>query len=321
LSTILVTGGYGFIGSNFINYCLSGPPIYKTIINVDALKTGSDCSNVPKKLRNNPDVRYVAYHQDICDQEIMKYIIESEKPDIIVNFAAESHVDRSIQSCAPFVQSNIVGVQTLLDLCIQHDIRFHQVGTDEVYGSLGPSQSSSKEDDILKPRNPYSATKASADLLTLSYFHTHNAKVTISRGSNTYGPNQWPEKLIPLFVKRLVEGEKVPVYGTGENIREWLYVDDHVRGILAILEHGKYGEVYNIGSSKELTNIEITRKILAHFGYDDSKIEYVEDRKGHDFRYSLNSMKIYRSCKWTPQEVFDISLSSTLEWFRGKFTT
>jgi dTDP-glucose 4,6-dehydratase len=251
---------------------------------------------------------------DICDPAQVNELISDV--DAVVNFAAESHVDRSISGAADFVQTNIVGVQVLLDAIKASGrlIRFLQVSTDEVYGSI--NEGSWTEEWPLQPNSPYSASKASGELLARSYNRTHDMDVVITRCSNNYGTHHFPEKLIPLFITNLIEGKKVPVYGTGENVRDWLHVNDHCRGIYSVLINGRSGEVYNIGGGRELTNNEITSLILEAMGADDSSIEYVEDRKGHDLRYSVDWTKINRELGYEPQVKFEDGLRETIQWYR-----
>jgi dTDP-glucose 4,6-dehydratase len=251
---------------------------------------------------------------DICDPTLVETLIQDV--DAVVNFAAESHVDRSISGAADFVQTNIVGVQVLLDAikAAGRKIRFLQVSTDEVYGSI--ESGSWTEDWPLQPNSPYSASKAGGELLARSYNRTHGMDVVITRCSNNYGTHHFPEKLIPLFITNLIEGKKVPVYGTGENVRDWLHVDDHCRGIFSVLINGRSGEVYNIGGGRELTNNEITSQILEAMGADESAIEYVEDRKGHDLRYSVDWTKINRELGYEPQVKFEDGLRETSQWYR-----
>jgi dTDP-glucose 4,6-dehydratase len=258
--------------------------------------------------------RYEFVQGDICDPLVVTELLK--EIDAVVNFAAESHVDRSISGAADFVQTNIVGVQVLLNAIMATDrkIRFLQVSTDEVYGSI--EEGSWTEEWPLQPNSPYSATKAGGELLARSYNRTHGMDVVITRCSNNYGTHHFPEKLIPLFITNLIEGKKVPVYGTGENVRDWLHVDDHCRGIHAVLMNGQSGEVYNIGGGRELTNNEITRLILEAMGADDSSIEYVEDRKGHDLRYSVDWTKINRELGYEPQVEFEDGLRETIQWYR-----
>ena len=258
--------------------------------------------------------RYEFTQGDICDPHLVAGLLD--QIDAIVNFAAESHVDRSISGAADFVQTNIVGVQVLLDAIkvSGRKIRFLQVSTDEVYGSI--RSGSWTEDWPLQPNSPYSASKASGELLARSYNRTHDMDVVITRCSNNYGTHHFPEKLIPLFITNLIEGKKVPVYGTGENIRDWLHVDDHCRGIYSVLMNGRSGEVYNIGGGRELTNNEITRLILEAMTADESNVEYVGDRKGHDFRYSVDWTKINRELGYHPQVKFEDGLKETIQWYR-----
>ena len=258
--------------------------------------------------------RYEFIKGDICDLRVVSELLK--EVDAVVNFAAESHVDRSISGATDFVQTNIVGVQVMLDAikASGRKIRFLQVSTDEVYGSI--ELGSWTEDWPLKPNSPYSASKAGGELLARSYNRTHNIDVVITRCSNNYGPHHFPEKLIPLFITNLIEGEKVPVYGTGENVRDWIHVDDHCRGIYSVLMNGRSGEVYNIGGGRELTNNELTSLILEAMGADESSIEYVEDRKGHDFRYSLDWTKINSELGYEPQVKFEEGLRETIQWYR-----
>ena len=251
---------------------------------------------------------------DICDVVVISELLK--EVDAVVNFAAESHVDRSISGAADFVQTNIVGVQVMLDAikASGREIRFLQVSTDEVYGSI--ESGSWTENWLLQPNSPYSASKASSELLARSYNITHGMDVVITRCSNNYGTHHFPEKLIPLFITNLIEGKKVPVYGTGENVRDWLHVDDHCRGIHSVLMNGRSGEVYNIGGGRELTNNQITSLILETMGADKSSIEHVEDRKGHDFRYSVDWTKINRELGYEPQVKFEDGLRETIQWYR-----
>jgi dTDP-glucose 4,6-dehydratase len=257
---------------------------------------------------------YVFQHGDICDPELVASLVS--EVDAVVNFAAESHVDRSISGAADFIQANIVGVQVLLDAIKASDraIRFLQISTDEVYGSI--EIGSWTEEWPLQPNSPYSASKAGGELLARSYHRTHNLDVVITRCSNNYGTHHFPEKLIPLFITNLLEGRKVPVYGTGKNVRDWLHVDDHCRGIFNVLMNGRSGQVYNIGGGRELTNIEITHLLLEAMGADESSIEYVEDRKGHDLRYSVDWTKINKELGYEPQVNFEDGIKDTIQWYR-----
>ncbi|KAF5046451.1 MULTISPECIES: dTDP-glucose 4,6-dehydratase [unclassified Methanoculleus] len=307
--TMLVTGGAGFIGSNFICHMLAEHP-ETPIVNLDALTYAGN----PESLRDvadNPNYTFV--HGDICDPGTVAAVFRNHPIKTVVHFAAESHVDRSIADGSTFVRTNVLGTFTLLDYALKHGVRrFIHVSTDEVYGST--PEGSFVETDNLNPSSPYSSSKAGSDLLARSFFITHGLPVIVTRCTNNYGPYQFPEKLIPLFATNLLEGKKVPVYGTGKNIRDWLYVLDHCRAIDFILQHGEPGEVYNIGGGAEKTNLEITEKILELLGKDESMIEYVPDRKGHDFRYSLDFGKL-RALGWEPAYTFDDALAATIEWY------
>lgn len=309
---VLVTGGAGFIGSNFVRMVAGGN--FKEISSVQVL----DKLTYAGVLENLKDVSSIPSYDfsqgDVCDHELVGDLINDV--DAVINFAAESHVDRSISGAADFVQTNIVGVQVLLDAikASGRKLRFLQVSTDEVYGSI--EEGSWTEDFPLLPNSPYSASKASGELLARSYNKTHGMDVVITRCSNNYGTHHFPEKLIPLFITNLMEGKKVPVYGTGENVRDWLHVDDHCRGIYSVLMNGRSGEVYNIGGGRELTNNEITSLILESMGADESSIEYVEDRKGHDLRYSVDWTKINQELGYEPKVKFEDGLRETIEWYR-----
>jgi dTDP-glucose 4,6-dehydratase len=310
---ILVTGAAGFIGSNFVRMITSGQLQGISGVKVlDKLTYAGVKENLLSAV-NSPGFEFT--HGDICDPGQVSQLIS--QVDAVVNFAAESHVDRSISGAADFVQTNIVGVQVLLDAikASGRQVRFLQVSTDEVYGSI--EEGSWTEEWPLLPNSPYSASKASGELLTRSYNRTHGMDVVITRCSNNYGTHHFPEKLIPLFITNLIEGKKVPVYGTGENVRDWLHVDDHCRGIYQVLMNGRSGEVYNIGGGRELTNNEITSLILDAMGADDSSIEYVEDRKGHDLRYSVDWTKIHRELGYEPQVKFEDGLRQTIQWYRN----
>ena len=309
---LLVTGAAGFIGSNFVRMIAKGG--LQGISSVKVLDKLT-YAGVKSNLDSIADLsRYEFIKGDICDLRVVSELLK--EVDVVVNFAAESHVDRSISGATDFVQTNIVGVQVMLDAikASGSKIRFLQVSTDEVYGSI--ELGSWTEDWPLKPNSPYSASKAGGELLARSYNRTHNIDVVITRCSNNYGPHHFPEKLIPLFITNLIEGKKVPVYGTGENVRDWIHVDDHCRGIYSVLMNGRSGEVYNIGGGRELTNNELTSLILEAMGADESSIEYVEDRKGHDFRYSLDWTKINRELGYEPQVKFEEGLRETIQWYR-----
>jgi dTDP-glucose 4,6-dehydratase len=310
---ILVTGGAGFIGSNFVRMIASGKLTgFSSVTVLDKLTY----AGVEENLISARDIDgYQFVKGDICDPRILEELLP--EIDAIVNFAAESHVDRSIAGSHDFVQTNIVGVQVLLDAIkfSKRDIRFLQVSTDEVYGSI--DLGSWTEDWPLLPNSPYSASKASGELLARAYQKTHNLDVVITRCSNNYGTHHFPEKLIPLFITNLIEGRKVPVYGSGLNVRDWLHVDDHCRGIYLALTQGSSGEIYNIGGGRELNNLEITNLILESMGADETSIEFVEDRKGHDIRYSVDWTKIAKELGYAPQISFENGLKDTIDWYRN----
>ncbi|MDW7776890.1 MAG: dTDP-glucose 4,6-dehydratase [Methanosarcinales archaeon] len=304
---ILVTGGCGFIGSNFIRHMLDTYPELK-IINLDKLTYAGNPDNL-KDIEQNPNYSFL--QGDICDTVVVDELME--QVDQVVHFAAESHVDRSIEDSSIFVTTNVLGTFVLLDSALKHGInKFIHVSTDEVYGST--VEGSFNENSILIPSSPYSSSKAGSDLLAQSYFITHTLPVIITRCTNNFGPYQYPEKLIPLFITNLLEEKKVPVYGTGQNVRDWIYVMDHCKGIDFILHNGTAGEIYNIGGGNELSNIEITKRILDKLGKDESMIEYVEDRLGHDFRYSLDCSKL-RALGWAPEFNFDDAIEHTVDWY------
>ena len=309
---ILVTGAAGFIGSNFARMVATGHLEGISEIKVLDKLTYAGVKENLKIAETIPNYQF--FQGDICDPTQVSQLISDV--DAVLNFAAESHVDRSISGAADFVQTNIVGVQVLLDAIktTGKKIRFLQVSTDEVYGSI--ESGSWTENWPLQPNSPYSATKASGELLARSYNRTHNMDVVITRCSNNYGTHHFPEKLIPLFITNLIQGRKVPVYGTGENVRDWLHVDDHCRGVYQVLMNGRSGEVYNIGGGRELANNEITTLILDAMGADESSIEYVEDRKGHDLRYSIDWTKINRELGYEPQVKFEDGLRETIQWYR-----
>jgi len=309
---LLVTGAAGFIGSNFMrriaDKSLGG---IESVVVLDKLTYAGVRENltVVESMKN-----YQFVEGDICDGNLVSSLLS--EIDAGVNFAAESHVDRSIGSAAEFVETNVGGVQVLLDAikASGRNIRFVQVSTDEVYGSI--DSGSWTEEWPLQPNSPYSASKAGGELLARAYFKTHGLDVVITRCSNNYGSHHFPEKLIPLFVTNLLEGKKVPVYGNGKNVRDWLHVDDHCRGIHKVLMNGRAGEVYNIGGGRELNNLEITHLILEAMGKDESSIEYVEDRKGHDLRYSVDWTKINRELGYEPEVKFENGLRDTIQWYR-----
>ena len=309
---VLITGGAGFIGSNFVRMIAQG--FFSNLSTVQVLDKLTYAGVVENLLGVSTIPNYAFFQGDICDPSLVSELIS--EVDAVINFAAESHVDRSISGAVDFVQTNIVGVQVLLDAikASGKEIRFLQVSTDEVYGSI--EEGSWSEIWPLQPNSPYSASKASGELLARSYNRTHGMDVVITRCSNNYGTHHFPEKLIPLFITNLLEGKKVPVYGTGNNVRDWLHVDDHCRGIYQVLMNGRSGEVYNIGGGHELTNLEITGLILDAMGADESSIEYVKDRKGHDLRYSVDWGKIRSELGYEPQVKFEDGLRDTIQWYR-----
>lgn len=309
---LLVTGGAGFIGSNFIHYMLKAHPDYE-IVNLDLLTYAGNLENL-KELEGNPNYRFVK--GDITNYDLVDSLVK--EVDAIVHFAAESHVDRSILNSDAFVKTNVNGTHVLLEAAKNNgNKRFHHVSTDEVFGSLGKDEPAFSEKTPYDPRSPYSASKASSDHLVRAYFHTHGLPITISNCSNNYGPYQFPEKLIPLFTTNLIEGKKIPVYGTGENVRDWIHVDDHNRGVDMILQKGKIGETYCLGGGSEKTTLEITHKILELLGKGEESIEYVEDRKGHDKRYAIDFSKAKKELGWEPQISFKEGLKKTVEWFKN----
>ena len=312
--TILVTGGAGFIGSNFIFYLLKKYPAYR-IVCLDKLTYAGNLSTLSCVLEER-NFRFVRL--DICDREGVFRLFEEERPDIVVNFAAESHVDRSILDPGIFLQTNILGTATLMDACRKFGIRrFHQVSTDEVYGDLPLERPDLffTEETPLHTSSPYSASKASADLLVLAYHKTYRLPVTISRCSNNYGPYQFPEKLIPLMIVNALHEKPLPVYGTGENVRDWLYVEDHCKAIDLILHKGREGEVYNVGGHNERKNIDIVRLICRTLGKSESLITYVADRKGHDMRYAIDPTKIHTELGWLPETKFEDGIQKTIQWY------
>jgi len=306
---LLVTGGLGFIGSNFIRQMLEEHP-EDSIVNLDKVTYAGN----PENLRDIAgDPRYTFIRGDICDQDLVGSVFREHQIDAVVHFAAESHVDRSIEDASVFVRTNVLGTHVLLEEALGCGVeRFVHVSTDEVYGSI--RSGSFREIDNLNPSSPYSASKAASDLLARSYYITHDLPVIVTRCTNNFGPYQYPEKLIPLFVTNLLDGKKVPVYGTGKNVRDWIYVLDHCRALDFVLRHGEPGEIYNIGGDNEKSNLEITEGILRVLGKDGSMIEYVRDRPGHDWRYSLDSSKL-RSMGWKPEFDFEAALQATVEWY------
>ncbi|MFH0891923.1 MAG: dTDP-glucose 4,6-dehydratase [Candidatus Falkowbacteria bacterium] len=308
---ILVTGGAGFIGSNFIRYWLKKYPDDR-IVNLDILNYAGNLENL-KEVENNPNYKFVK--GDICDTDTVAEIVD--KVDTIVHFAAESHVDRSIMDSGNFVRVNIEGTRVLLEAAREAGgKRFHHISTDEVFGHLGPGDPAFSERTPLAPRSPYSASKAGAEHLVRAYFYTHKLPITISNCSNNYGPYPFPEKVIPLFVTNLLEDKKVPVYGKGENVRDWIHVDDHNRGVDAIIRKGRIGETYCLGGGNEMSNLALTRMILRLMDKDESMIEYVGDRLGHDLRYAVDFSKARRELGWEPRIDFNKGLADTIKWYR-----
>ena len=312
--TIIVTGGAGFIGSNFIFYQLKHNPDDR-IVCLDKLTYAGNLSTLASVM-NEPNFRFV--RADICDREAVNQLFEEEKPDIIVNFAAESHVDRSIEDPGVFLRTNILGTQVLMDACRKYGIgRYHQVSTDEVYGDLPLDRPDLffTEETPIHTSSPYSASKASADLLVLAYHRTFGLPVTISRCSNNYGPYHFPEKLIPLMIANCLNDKPLPVYGKGENIRDWLYVEDHCKAIDLIIRKGRVGEVYNIGGHNEMKNIDIVKLICKALDKPESLITYVTDRKGHDMRYAIDPTKIHNELGWLPETKFADGIQKTIRWY------
>jgi len=308
---LLVTGGAGFIGSNFVMRMLARYPSYR-IFNVDKLTYAGNLENL-ESVESHPNYKF--FMADICNRPAMERIVRDHKVDAIMNIAAESHVDRSIQGAAEFVQTNVSGTNVLLELGREYKItRFLQVSTDEVYGSLGPSGKFTEETP-LHPNSPYAASKAAADLLAQAYHHTHGVPVMITRCSNNYGPFQFPEKLIPLMIVNALNDKPLPVYGDGKNVRDWLEVSDHCSALDLVLHAGKPGEVYNIGGSNEKNNLEVVRLILGMLKKPDSFITFVKDRLGHDRRYAIDSMKIQKELKWKPSVTFEEGLKKTVQWY------
>ena len=311
---MIVTGGAGFIGSNFVQYEVKNHP-EDEIINLDLLTYAGNLESV-KPVENAPNYRFV--RGDIADREFIFRLFEEEKPDVIVNFAAESHVDRSITDPEIFVRTNVVGTTTLLDACRKYGIRrYHQVSTDEVYGDLPLDRPDLffTEETPLHTSSPYSSAKASADLFVMAYHRTYGLPVTISRCSNNYGPYHFPEKLIPLVISRALNDEEIPVYGKGENVRDWLYVTDHCSAIDLVVRKGREGEVYNIGGHNERTNLEVVKTILKAPNKPESLIKYVTDRPGHDLRYAMDPTKIETELGWKPEYTFDTGIPVTIQWY------
>lgn len=314
MTNIIVTGGAGFIGSNFIFHMLKSHPDYRVIC-LDALTYAGNLSTL-EPVMENEKFRFVK--ASITDRKAVFDLFEEEKPDIIVNFAAESHVDRSIENPSVFLETNIMGTQVLLDACRKFGIkRFHQVSTDEVYGDLPLDRPDLffTEETPIHTSSPYSASKAAADLLVQAYHRTFKVPVTISRCSNNYGPYHFPEKLIPLMIANALNDKPLPVYGKGENVRDWLYVEDHCKAIDLIIHKGTVGEVYNIGGHNEMRNIDIVKTIVHELGKSEELITYVTDRAGHDLRYAIDPTKIHNELGWLPETKFEQGIKKTIQWY------
>lgn len=310
---LLVTGGAGFMGSAFIIYMLDKHPGI-SIACLDSLTYAGNLANL-SSLKDDP--RFSFYLCDITDRDGVSEVFSEARPDAVVNFAAESHVDRSIEDPGLFVRTNVLGTEVLLDASLKAGVgRFHQISTDEVYGDLPLERPdlSFSEDSPLRPSSPYSASKAAADLIALSYYRTYSLPVTISRSSNNYGPRQFPEKLIPKMLANALQGLPLPVYGDGLNVRDWMHVDDHARAVDLILREGKPGEVYNVGARNEISNIDITKRLLSLLAKSEELITYVEDRKGHDRRYAINPGKL-EALGWKSEVSFQAGLESTVSWY------
>lgn len=311
MKNILVTGGAGFIGSNFINHILKERDDY-FIINLDKLTYAGNLENLVES-ENHKNYRFVK--GDICNAELVNYLFEKYKIKYVINFAAESHVDRSILGSSIFYQTNVIGTNVLLETARRNDVeKFLQVSTDEVYGSLG-AEGLFTESTPLSPNSPYSSSKAGADMMALAFYHTYGMPVVLTRCSNNYGPYQFPEKLIPLMIINSLNDKKLPVYGDGMNVRDWIYVIDHNRAIDLVFEKGRTGEVYNIGASNEMPNIKIIQLILQHLKKSDGLIEYVKDRLGHDRRYAIDSTKIQTELGWKPKFTFEEAIQFTIDWY------
>jgi dTDP-glucose 4,6-dehydratase len=306
---LLVTGGAGFIGSNFVHHILNTYPEY-SVVTLDVLTYAGNLENL-KKFEDDPRHRFVK--GNITDEMLVEKLVA--ECDIVVHFAAESHVDRSILEPGIFTETNVLGTQILLEAARKHSKRFHHVSTDEVFGALGPDDAAFNEDTPYDPRSPYSASKAGSDHLVRAYFHTYDLPITISNCSNNYGPYHFPEKLIPLAITNLIEGKSVPVYGDGEQVRDWLHVMDHCKAIDIIIHKGRIGETYCVGGDGERPNLWIVKKLLEIMNLPGSRIEYVKDRAGHDRRYAINHDKITKELGWQPEITLEEGLQETVEWF------
>ncbi len=312
--TIIVTGGAGFIGGNYIHYHMKEYPKDRVVC-IDKLTYAGNLSTLAP-IMDNPNFRFCKL--DICDREGMFRLFEEEKPDAVINFAAESHVDRSIENPEIFLQTNIIGTSVMMDACrVNGNIRYHQVSTDEVYGDLPLDRPDLffKEETPIHTSSPYSSSKAGADLLVLAYHRTYGLPVTISRCSNNYGPYHFPEKLIPLMIANCLNDKPLPVYGEGLNVRDWLYVEDHCKAIDLIVRKGRIGEVYNVGGHNEMKNIDIVKLIIKELGKSEELITYVTDRKGHDLRYAIDPTKIHNELGWFPETKFQDGIKKTIVWY------
>lgn len=310
---LLITGGCGFIGSNFVDLVLNSKSLLvDKVVNLDALTYAGSLNNT-KEFENNK--KYVFEKVNLCDSQQVERVFSEHNITHVVHLAAESHVDSSILDPGAFIDTNVVGTYNLLQAAREHSVRFHHVSTDEVYGALGDTGKFTEKTSY-DPRNPYSASKAASDFLVLAYYHTYGLRATISNCSNNYGPRQHKEKFIPKIISCLLNGNKIPLYGTGTNVRDWIYVKDHCEGIWSILQNGVIGETYCIGSNCEKRNIEIIKEICAVMQLDpDKSIEYVADRLGHDFRYAIDSTKIMENLDWTPETSFDVGIRQTIRWY------
>lgn len=305
---LFITGGAGFIGSNFVRYILTKYKDY-SVVNLDKLTYAGNLKNLSDVERNK---NYSFVKGDICDKNVVERAMKG--CDVVLNFAAESHVDRAIADAGSFIQTDVYGTYVLLQAARKLNVkRFVQISTDEIYGSI--EKGSFTEESPLNPRNPYSASKAGADMTALAFFNTYKMPVIITRTSNNFGPYQYPEKLIPLFITNVLEGKKVPLYGDGRNVRDWIFVEDNCSGIDVVMHKGKIGEVYNISANNERENVEITKMVLRKLGKDESFVEYVKDRPGHDRRYSIVSEKV-RKLGWEPEHDFDTAMDKTIEWYK-----
>lgn len=311
MKNILVTGGAGFIGSNFINYILKNrDDVF--VVNLDKLTYAGNLENL-KESENKSNYRFIK--GDITNRELVDYIFQKYSIKHVINFAAESHVDRSILGSEVFFSTNVIGTNVLLEASRRNNIeKFVQISTDEVYGSLG-AEGLFTEQTPISPNSPYSSSKAAADMMVLSFHHTYGLPVVVTRCSNNYGPYQFPEKLIPLMILNTLNGKKLPVYGDGLNVRDWIYVIDHNKAAELVWEKGKVGEVYNIGASREMANIDIVKLLLKNLNKSDDLIEYVKDRPGHDRRYAIDSSKIQNELGWKPEYIFEDAMSKTIEWY------